>query len=259
VLLASVDARAQQDGQRSAPPLDLAPSVAAQASANLDTSEGSAAGRFVRDVGGDYLYIASWESVAWYGGGAAAAGLMHLADESLRQATQDPDATVTRALEAGGTGATYGNLGLQIPLAIGWWAFSHAVDSARGASASRDLVRAQINALSWTYVFKYAADRTRPNGDPRSFPSGHSSAVFATATVLEHYYGWKVGVPAMAAAALTGASRVTVNKHWASDVVFGAFVGLAAGRTATRQDRRRQRTTTRLFATPGGGGVTVTW
>jgi len=194
--------------------------------------------QFVRDVAGDYGYVFSKETALWWGGGAASAGLVHLADEALRQETEDPEAGLTRTLEAGGTGATYGNLSLQVPLAIGWWALGHAANSPGSAAAGRSLLRAQINALSWTYAFKFAVNRTRPNGDPRSFPSGHASATFATAAVLQHYYGWRVGLPVYAAASLTGASRITVDKHWASDVVFGAFIGIASGRTATRLERR---------------------
>jgi membrane-associated phospholipid phosphatase len=181
---------------------------------------------------------------------------IHVADESLRDATQDPESPTVRALEAGGTGATYGNLSFQFPLAVGWWAIGHAVDSGRAADAGRDLVRAQISALSWTYVFKYAADRTRPNGDPRSFPSGHATAAFATAMVLQDHYGWKLGVPVFAAAALTAASRITVNKHWASDVTFGAALGMASARTVTIHLRRRELALGPL-AVPGGGGVAV--
>ena len=61
-----------------------------------------------------------------------------------------------------------------------------------------------------------AVDRTRPNGDPRSFPSGHAAATFATAMVLQDHYGWKVGVPFFAASTYTAMSRLTINKHWAS-------------------------------------------
>jgi len=96
-----------------------------------------------------------------------------------------------------------------VPLAIGWWALGHAANSPGSAAAGRSLLRAQINALSWTYAFKFAVNRTRPNGDPRSFPSGHASATFATAAVLQHYYGWRVGLPVYAAASLTGASRIS--------------------------------------------------
>jgi hypothetical protein len=190
--------------------------------------------RFVSDVAHDYREFLSWDSLQWLSIGGVISLAVSEADEALRVKTEEPTATLTRTLEAGGTGATYGNIGLQLPLAIVWWRVADATGHQRGAMAGRDLVRAQISALSWTYVFKYAADRTRPNGDPRSFPSGHASAAFATAMVLHRHYGWKAGVPAFVAATLTAGSRITVNKHWASDVTFGAVVGMVAARTAIR-------------------------
>jgi len=48
-----------------------------------------------------------------------------------------------------------------------------------------------VQALTFT------VQRTRPDGsDNSSFPSGHSASAFATTGVLQHHYGWKVGVPA---------------------------------------------------------------
>ena len=139
---------------------------------------------------------------------------------------------------------------------MGWWVTGHFMGSSRGADAGRDLVRAQINATTWAYALNYAVDRTRPNGDPRSFPSGHSTAVFATAMVLQDHYGWKVGVPFFAAATYTAISRITVNKHWASDVTMGAFVGMASARTVTLHVRNRHFALA-PFAVPGGGGVAL--
>ena len=75
--------------------------------------------------------------------------------------------------------------------------------------------------------------------------------------VLQEHYGWKLGVPAFIAASYTAASRVTVDKHWASDVAFGAFLGIACGRTVTVQMRDR-RVSIAPLAVPGGGGVLVT-
>src|SRR5262249_39914880 len=47
-----------------------------------------------------------------------------------------------------------------------------------------------------TETVKLASDRTRPNGaNELSFPSGHTSDAFTFATVLQKYYGWKVGIP----------------------------------------------------------------
>ena len=64
--------------------------------------------------------------------------------------------------------------------------------------------------------------RTRPNGDPRSFPSGHASATFATATVLHRHYGWKLGLPFYLLGVYTAASRIQDKKHWLTDTVMGA-------------------------------------
>jgi membrane-associated phospholipid phosphatase len=207
--------------------------------------------RFMKDVGGDYKHFFSKETAWWYAGGLGTAGLVHLADEEIAEALADPPQPTQTALEGGDK---YGNLTYQLPLAVGWWITGHAMGSSRGAAAGRDLLRAQINATTWAYAIKYAVGRTRPNGDPRSFPSGHATAVFATAMVLQEHYGWKVGVPFFAAATYTAISRITVNKHWASDVTFGAFVGMASARTVTLHVRNQKFTLAPLPAR-GGGGV----
>jgi hypothetical protein len=209
---------------------------------------------FLKDVGSDYKNTFSKETAFWYGGGLAAAGLVHLADEDIREALADPPEATTTALEGGDH---YGNLTCQLPLAVGWWVFGHALHSARGADAGRDLLRAQINSFTWTYALKFAVNRDRPNGDKRSFPSGHASATFATAMVLQQHYGWKVGVPFFAGATYTAFSRITADKHWASDVVFGAAVGMASARTVTLHLRKHKITLVPL-ALPGGGGFALT-
>jgi len=231
---------------------EVPPRLRATAESSPPRQERSAFSQFIRDVGGDYKHFFSKETAYWYGGGLAAAGLVHLADEDIAEALGEPTAT-TRALEGGDK---YGNLSLQVPLAVGWWIAGHAAGSARGADAGRDLVRAQISATSWAYAWKYAVNRTRPNGDPRSFPSGHAAATFATAMVLQDHYGWKVGLPFFAASTYTAVSRLTVNKHWASDVTFGAFVGIASARTVTLH--LRQRTFALVpIAAPRGGGLAL--
>lgn len=73
---------------------------------------------------------------------------------------------------------------------------------------------------------------TRPDGsDDRSFPSGHTATAFMTATMLTKEYGsvspW-IGVGAYSVAAATGLMRVANNKHWLSDVLTGAGVGILA-------------------------------
>ena len=74
----------------------------------------------------------------------------------------------------------------------------------------------------------------RPDGSSElSYPSGHTSGTFASATVLKRHFGWKVGIPAFSVASYVGASRLALNRHYLSDVVFRAAIGIAAGRTIT--------------------------
>ena len=71
---------------------------------------------------------------------------------------------------------------------------------------------------------KYAVDSKRPDGGSLSFPSGHTAGAFAGASYLHYRYGWKWGLPAYAAAAVVGYSRVEADRHYWYDVVGGAAI-----------------------------------
>ncbi len=82
-----------------------------------------------------------------------------------------------------------------------------------------------------TYGIKFITGRIRPDGaNRRSFPSGHTSSSFLAATIVDDLYGSKIGVPAYLLAGLTGLSRIHDNKHYLSDVIFGASLGIALGK-----------------------------
>jgi membrane-associated phospholipid phosphatase len=232
-------------------PLSIAaaPAVALPSNDAAPTERGWAIG-FVRDVGGDYLHFFSKENGVWLGIGGLAALAVHPADDNLSEWATEDNPSMPGA-------DTYGSQLLHVPVAMIVWAIGAAAGSGRVADTGRDLLRAQISVVSWTYAIKAATNRTRPNGDPHSFPSGHASTSFATAMVLQEHFSWKLGVPAFAAAAYTAVSRVAANQHWASDVVFGAALGLASGRTVTIH-LRESRLSLAPLAVPGGGGVLVT-
>lgn len=70
----------------------------------------------------------------------------------------------------------------------------------------------------------------RPDGSNRhSFPSGHTATAFMTATMLAKEYGhvspW-IGIGSYSVASATGLMRMANNKHWLSDVVTGAGIGI---------------------------------
>jgi hypothetical protein len=85
-----------------------------------------------------------------------------------------------------------------------------------------------------TQVLKTTVHRRRPEGNSyQSFPSGHASFAFASATFLARYVddaaegrGDKIGYLAYLPAAYVGLSRIDGQRHFASDVTFGAFLGI---------------------------------
>ena len=58
-----------------------------------------------------------------------------------------------------------------------------------------------------------------------SFPSGHTTASFATATVLSAHWP-SLTLPLMLLAATVGISRTYLGHHYPSDVVVGALIGM---------------------------------
>lgn len=80
-------------------------------------------------------------------------------------------------------------------------------------------------------VGKYTLKERRPDGSAsNSFPSGHTATAFASATILHKEYGltrslW-YSVAGYGFATMTGVMRVMNNRHWASDIVCGAGLGI---------------------------------
>lgn len=92
-----------------------------------------------------------------------------------------------------------------------------------------------IMGVSTTTV-KRLADRPRPDGSNNySFPSGHTANAFAAAEFLNQEYRdvspW-IGYAGYTVATATGVLRMYNNKHWLSDVVAGAGVGIASTKIA---------------------------
>jgi membrane-associated phospholipid phosphatase len=155
----------------------------------------------------------------------------------------------------------FGNIGggfyVQAGASLATYAIGRATGTPQLASLGGDLVRAQILSQLFVQGTKFAVGRQRPDGsNSLSFPSGHSASAFATATVVQEHFGWKAGVPAYTFAAFVGASRLASSKHYLSDVVIGAGIGIAAGRTVTLPLGGEKFA---LGAAPTQGGAMVTF
>lgn len=86
------------------------------------------------------------------------------------------------------------------------------------------LVAGIVNALKYTTI-KLRPDESTEN----SFPSGHSAIGFMTATMFHKEYGhlspwYSIGAYSIATA--TGVGRILNNRHWVSDVLAGASIGI---------------------------------
>ncbi|MBB6125968.1 phosphatase PAP2 family protein [Mucilaginibacter lappiensis] len=116
--------------------------------------------------------------------------------------------------------------------------------ASNNAAVKRNATETFINlgaSVLVTQLIKISVNRTRPAdrypdeifvNSPthnQSFPSGHTSLAFATATTLSmQYKKWYVTVPAYAWASSVAYSRMYLGKHYPTDVLAGAAVGIGS-------------------------------
>ena len=93
------------------------------------------------------------------------------------------------------------------------------------AAMSYGLMAILVNGI------KYTAKEMRPDGSSaNAWPSGHTATSFVGATLLHKEYGltrspW-FSVAGYGVATATGVMRVLNNRHWVSDVMSGAGIGI---------------------------------
>lgn len=88
-----------------------------------------------------------------------------------------------------------------------------------------------------TLAVKYSVNRERPyitypditkkaRGGSPSFPSGHTSSAFSSATFISLMYPrWYIIIPSFVWAGTVGYSRMDLGVHYPSDVLAGAVIG----------------------------------
>jgi membrane-associated phospholipid phosphatase len=100
------------------------------------------------------------------------------------------------------------------------------------------------NSPAWHgpfYQYKKDANGNKPDSySYTSFPSGHTTLAFAAATVYAMEYSDRplIKIASYSAATIIGLSRITENKHWASDVLIGGILGHLIGRQVVNNYHR---------------------
>ncbi len=256
--------QAQDPDQTQAQPLDQTPSPT-QATTdphkpNLAAKEQAKATRgffsaLFHNMGDDVKHMPRWNSLYWLAGGGALAAAVHPADHSINARLLNSS---TNNLWVPGKiiGSTETILGASFATYI----VGRSKHMNRLQHLGMDEIEAAILTEGIVEGAKQVVRRDRPlNPDGTtqagfSFPSGHSATTFAAATVLQQHLGYKAGIPTYLIASYVAASRLHDNRHFASDVVFGAAVGIVIGRSVTWHGRNFYASP---MLVPNGAGILV--
>jgi len=110
--------------------------------------------------------------------------------------------------------------------------------------AMSSLVSAQL-----VVMLKHATHQLRPDGSTyNSFPSGHTTTAFIGAEMMNQEFGWRspwYSVAGYTLAAGTATLRIMNNRHWLSDVIAGAGLGMLSTKFSywlySKWENRRQK------------------
>jgi membrane-associated phospholipid phosphatase len=129
---------------------------------------------------------------------------------------------------------------LQYGPAVAWMGLSVAGVKGRSKPLDRALIGVLAYGMSTVVVLglKHSTNELRPDGsDYLSFPSGHTANAFTGARLLDREFGsvspW-IPLSGYTIASSTGILRMTNDKHWISDVLVGAGIGLLSSEVAYR-------------------------
>jgi membrane-associated phospholipid phosphatase len=218
------------------------------------------------------------DRLAWAAAGAALASAA-LLDRTIER--QIPEGGGTR-WEWASKRLNYGGRPQLAAIALGiTWAGGKLAGSPATSRAAEHVGIALLASGVANGALKYGVGRERPSftDDPerfrplnakdrwQSFPSGHAVVAFSlAASVSEEAHRPWVTAATYGTAALVGWSRVYEHRHWASDVVAGAVVGVATSRWTihrlharhTPADGAPPAPSVAITPLPGGIAVSIT-
>jgi hypothetical protein len=230
---ASPDLSAAAPGDLSAaPPQTQKPQPA-------DTAEETNWASLLKDTARDFISFPKRPST-WVllGAGGAMALAVHPADNYVESHIVGNSGAERFFATGKVLGSTYFQVGSALTLYVVGKQLTKGEDRThRLTHIGFDMIRSQIVSQAIVHGIKYSVQRDRPTGECCAFPSGHATSAFAVASVLERHFGYRGSWPALVGASYVAASRLVDNRHYLSDVVFGAALGTAVGWTVVGRHR----------------------
>jgi membrane-associated phospholipid phosphatase len=215
------------------------------------------------NLGDDVKHMPRKNSLYWLAGGGAVALLVHPEDGKINRRLVTSHAANIYFKPGSIIGQGYTILGA----AGATYAFGRVTHKPRVEHLGMDEIEAALLSEGIVEGLKVVVRRDRPTplaaqtttGSGFSFPSGHATLTFAAATVLQQHLGYRFAIPTYLIASYVAISRLHDNVHFASDVAFGAGLGIMIGRSVTWHGRNFYgwNVTPSPLLLRGGGGVIV--
>ncbi|PKG51749.1 phosphatase PAP2 family protein [Olleya sp. 1-3] len=124
-----------------------------------------------------------------------------------------------------------------IALPVTTLASTFLIDDTKG---SWQFVKSLVLTEALTYGLKLSVNKPRPDAsNNHSFPSGHTSTTFQSASFLHMRYGFKYSIPAYALAGFTAFSRIDAKKHDSWDILVGAIIGIGSSYLFTTEYQKQ--------------------
>src|SRR5256886_4683049 len=216
---------------------------------------------------------ARWDTHDWLvlGGIAAGSGTVATFDEDLepgiRRARNNTVTNIFDNIQPLGNEYAIGIVGT-------FYLYGEIFKDPRAKTTALDAISATAIASGIvTNSFKYVIGRGRPTdgkgaynfrpfSGQDSFSSGHTTEVFALASVIsEHYDTPWVQVTSYGLASAVGYARLNNNRHWPSDVLAGAAIGTFVGKTVVHFNQKHRQVSIQPLVGPDlhGAQMSMPW
>ncbi len=190
-----------------------------------------------------------WKKQQWitFGGVVAGGTILYIFDDNTRNFFQSHQTTGFNRLSKYGL-EPWGSGVYSLPFLGSYYLLGMVTKDQKAQQVALAGVQAFVMGGISVSIVKRIFGRVRPfqhiPPNPRlwkgpfkpeyeSFPSGHTTVAFSVATVFASAYNDKpwVGILSYGVATGVGLSRIYDDKHWSSDVLIGAALGFAVGKT----------------------------